>query len=257
MGILIEVTSDNASPREWEALAAFVSVMQGKPALLASTAAPAAPPPPTTAAPVADAGAPSGGNGAGPASGEESAGEGPIVTPTTLPEIVVPEGVEVDTRSLPWDGRIHASTKTKVKSGEWTAKRNVDPELVKAVEAELFKAMSAPPAGTAPAAPPPPATGGPVIQVEGAPAAPAAPPPPATTPPVVAEGPAAAPPPPTEPAAGDTPFTSFMRTVVAKQAAGTVTTAMTNEIAASLGLTSIRDLANRPDLIATFEALLP
>jgi hypothetical protein len=48
-----------------------------------------------------------------------------------------------------------------------------------------------------------------------------------------------------------------MRTVVAKQAGGTVTTQMTNEIAASLGLTSIRDLANRPDLIPTFEALLP
>lgn len=52
-------------------------------------------------------------------------------------------GVELDSKGLPWDERIHASTKTKIASGEWKAKRGVDDATVAAVEAEL-RAVAAP-----------------------------------------------------------------------------------------------------------------
>jgi hypothetical protein len=54
------------------------------------------------------------------------------VAPTSL----APD-VERDSKGLPWDERIHASTKSKLTSGEWKAKRNVDAALVATVEAEL------------------------------------------------------------------------------------------------------------------------
>lgn len=47
-------------------------------------------------------------------------------------------GVELDSDGLPWDSRIHASTKTKISSGAWKAKKGInDPGMVKRVEAEL------------------------------------------------------------------------------------------------------------------------
>ena len=47
-------------------------------------------------------------------------------------------GVELDSTGLPWDERIHASTKTKTQKGVWTARRGVNDEaFIKSVEAEL------------------------------------------------------------------------------------------------------------------------
>lgn len=74
----------------------------------------------------------------------------------------VPGTVERDSTGLPWDARIHASTKTKVASGAWTAKRNVDPAFKAQVEADLrglpAPAAAAPAVPVAPpAAPPAPA----------------------------------------------------------------------------------------------------
>jgi len=51
-------------------------------------------------------------------------------------------GVDVDASGLPWDGRIHASTKKKTAKGMWKAKRNVDPALTKQVESELAQVMA-------------------------------------------------------------------------------------------------------------------
>ena len=67
----------------------------------------------------------------------------------------VPGTVERDSTGLPWDARIHASTKTKVASGAWTAKRNVDPAFKAQVEADL-RGLPAPAAAApaVPAAPP-------------------------------------------------------------------------------------------------------
>lgn len=56
--------------------------------------------------------------------------------------------VELDSKGLPWDERIHAGTKTKIKSGEWKAKKGVEAATVAQVEAELRARVSA---GNAPA----------------------------------------------------------------------------------------------------------
>ena len=45
--------------------------------------------------------------------------------------------VELDTAGLPWDVRIHASTKTKVKDGTWKSKRGLDETTKQSVIAEL------------------------------------------------------------------------------------------------------------------------
>jgi hypothetical protein len=56
---------------------------------------------------------------------------------------------EFDTEGLPWDKRIHASTKSKLKSGAWKKMRGVDDHDVELVEAELRGAMASPlPAAT-------------------------------------------------------------------------------------------------------------
>lgn len=44
---------------------------------------------------------------------------------------------EFDSNNMPWDERIHASTKTKNKDGTWKRGRNVDDAVFAAVEAEL------------------------------------------------------------------------------------------------------------------------
>ena len=69
--------------------------------------------------------------------------------------------VELDGEGLPWDRRIHASTKTRRQSDNtWKLARGVDEALVEQVKGELRVAMSAgaPPApAAAPQAPPAPA----------------------------------------------------------------------------------------------------
>lgn len=69
----------------------------------------------------------------------------------------------VDSAGLPWDERIHASTKTTVADGTWRKKKGVSPELIAAVEAELLGKPAAatsgpmvPPAPTVPASVPVP-----------------------------------------------------------------------------------------------------
>jgi len=44
---------------------------------------------------------------------------------------------------IPWDERIHSGSRTVLKDGSWKLKRNVDPELVKTVESELFRVSCA------------------------------------------------------------------------------------------------------------------
>jgi hypothetical protein len=64
---------------------------------------------------------------------------------------------ETDSRGLPWDERIHSSSKEKNKDGSWRYKRGVDKNLLPQVEAELLAGRS-PNQSTAPMpviAPPP------------------------------------------------------------------------------------------------------
>lgn len=86
-------------------------------------------------------------------------------------------GVELDKNGLPWDERIHAGTKTKLKGGEWKAKKQVDPALVASVEAELRARVAASPAPVAvvPAVPAAPAVDPAAVFGAAAPVAPLAP----------------------------------------------------------------------------------
>lgn len=85
------------------------------------------------------------------------------VVPANATQAASPAGgVELDSAGLPWDERIHASTKTKIANGQWKSKRGLnDPAFVKRVEDELRGVASAPtppaaPVPSVPAAPPAP-----------------------------------------------------------------------------------------------------
>lgn len=57
--------------------------------------------------------------------------------------------VPVDSEGLPWDGRIHSSSKEKlVKDSTWKLKRGVDKALVEQVKAELRGVMAIPTTAT-------------------------------------------------------------------------------------------------------------
>jgi hypothetical protein len=67
--------------------------------------------------------------------------------------------VTLDKVGLPWDERIHASTKTFNADGTWRKKRGIDATTISTVEAELKLLMAIPspaPVAAAPAIPPPP-----------------------------------------------------------------------------------------------------
>lgn len=72
---------------------------------------------------------------------------------TTVENIAAAQGnVELDASGLPWDGRIHAGTKTKTQKGEWTKKKGCDEAVFAAVMAEL-RAMYPEPQTTAASVP--------------------------------------------------------------------------------------------------------
>ena len=66
--------------------------------------------------------------------------------------------VELDTQGMPWDIRIHARTKTKMKDGSWKKLRGVGPNIVKQVEAELKAVQNIPAPPPSVAVPVPPVT---------------------------------------------------------------------------------------------------
>jgi hypothetical protein len=53
-------------------------------------------------------------------------------------------GPDRDADGLPWDGRIHSSSKALLVDGKWRQRRNTDPAVVAAVTAELRAALGAP-----------------------------------------------------------------------------------------------------------------
>lgn len=171
-------------------------------------AAPAVPPPPADAVPPAP-----------PASMPPSAATAPTAAPA----------VERDSAGMPWDARIHASSKSKIADGTWRSKRNVDDALRATVEAELKGAA-------APAAPAAPAT----------PAAPAVPPPPAAaTPPAAPAAPA-----------GPRGFPQYMVEVGAAFTANPLkANAASTKAAESVGLQNIGQLVGKPELIEQFDAV--
>lgn len=174
----------------------------------------------------------------------------PAVVPTAQPAstplsaatapTAVPGTVERDSTGLPWDARIHASTKTKTKEGVWTAKRNVPDDLRAQVVADL-RGLPAPAAAvapvTAPAAPLPPA-------------APAAPLPPAAPPAAPVAAPVAA---PAAPQAKT--FAEYMAEVGGAFSARPVDahTAMAAALAPH-GMQHVGQLAGKPELIPAVDA---
>lgn len=58
---------------------------------------------------------------------------------------VTPAGVELDSEGIPWDGRIHSSSKKKlVENGRWKLIRGIDKDYVDEIKAELLSGLAAP-----------------------------------------------------------------------------------------------------------------
>lgn len=155
----------------------------------------------------------------------------PAGAPTAPAAPTSPAGVELDSGGIPWDGRIHGSTKAKNADGTWRQKRGLnDPALRKRIEAELLAALAAGTLAPAAAAPPPAA----------APTAPAVPP-------------AAPPAPPAPPAAPPTPAAETFATLIARITPhlnpARLTDAHVARVMSGVGLTGIAQLATRPDLV--------
>ena len=101
--------------------------------------------------------------------------------PPPPPATIIPQGpispatgATLDKDGLPWDARIHASTKTFNADGTWRKKRGVETTLIQTVEGELKKLMAIPsPAVAAPTPPVPPPPPGPTVAVAPPPPPPA------------------------------------------------------------------------------------
>lgn len=175
-----------------------------------------------------------------------------------------------DSTGMPWDARIHASTKGTNEDGTWRKKRKVDPALVAAVEAELRGAAPAPAPIPAPvpmpvaipmaAAMPAPVAAAPAPAPVAMPApvpAPVTPmPAPVAAVPMPAPAPVAAPAPAAAPAAEGIDFTGFMAHLTSKMQTQQITSddlvALVQQINAAwtphghAPLGAITDLQNDP-----------
>lgn len=225
MQIHIELDTENAA--DLTALAALIISLRGDtpadfgspPPLLAEPAVPPAPPAPP------------------PPPASESLIEAEAARAATVPPPPPAASADVDKTGLPYDARIHSSTKAVNNDGTWRNKRNVDPALLATVTAEL-RAAAGPPEQQSPeaafsppaAAPPAPPAEPPVEQQPPAPPAPPAP---------------AAPPPP-----GGLTYASLIKECNEKGK----TYDELNSLAVMLGLTKFADLVKRPDLFESFHA---
>jgi len=157
---------------------------------------------------------------------------------------------DVDVRGIPWDERIHASTKATNGDDTWRNKRGVDKALLAAVEAELLAAVDSAPVPNAPDAPAATASGADVAEAASEvplPPAPAA----EASATIIPEAPAS-------PSADAPTFKDAMAIVTTRQREGTLTQVQVSEAAQALGLSSVVDLAKpaNAEHIAAFIALL-
>lgn len=142
----------------------------------------------------------------------------PALPPTPAPALppVPAPGVQLDSAGTPWDSRIHSSSKAFVADGTWRLRRNLDPNILAAVKAELGQAMSAP---------------APII-----PAAPVVPPQP--------------------PVAPTAPVVLTFPGLLQKITAAGITKEQASAAAVKLGLPSFALVATRPDLLPAMAAEL-
>lgn len=209
--------------------------------------------------------------------------EAPAATTSTSTTTGSVSTVDLDSEGLPWDGRIHSSSRQKlVKGGGWKKIRGVDPELVEKVEAELRQALAAgKPASSAgapsnpiasPAANPAPVTiatapatppAGVIAPSATAPESQIAPPPPPVAPveaPAIPFTPTATGTAQTAPTAvapatttgSPSNFPEFMRALTSKGYSAESVSAVVQ----SFGLPNLPTLATRPDLIPDIAAAL-
>ena len=155
----------------------------------------------------------------------------------------------MDASGLPWDGRIHASTRTKTQDDLWKMKRNAPEEVVEKVTDELRQTMGAGTVDT-----PTPSQ---VFAI--APAiAPAAITPPPFAPVAVTPAPPASTSTTETPQAGTVtgaslfnrnPFIALMKQITVGHTNKTLTQEAITQAVQSVGLTSLPMLNVRPDLI--------
>lgn len=161
----------------------------------------------------------------------------------------IPTGSSTDSTGLPWDERIHASTRTQTAKGVWKKRKSVDDATMQAVEAELRGASQ--PQASAPAMPAPVAMPMMPVVPTAAPVAmpmsmPVAQPEPEPMPVAIAAAPAGP------------SFPEFMQVISSLMAGATpkLTTENLMWLAGQLGLNAVTDLSTQPEKIAEAVSLL-
>ena len=151
--------------------------------------------------------------------------------------------VELDVKGLPWDSRIHSSSKNKLANGCWKVARGKAPEYVAQVEAELMVARSVPIIATEAATPFPQN----VV--------------PGPHPGTVVAAPVVVPPPPPPPNADPVSFETLMTRISPQISAGVLPPQAVMEACKANGLQSVVGLQSSPQLVplvwATLKATYP
>lgn len=185
---------------------------------------------------------------------------------------------ELDSTGLPWDERIHASTRTQTAKGVWKKRKGVDEATTAAVENELRARDSLPvplPVGI-PVAPPvaapmpvPAPAPAPIPTIPLLPQADAPMPAPATPAPAPIAPPVAAPTPVPMPVTAPAPVAqsesvdmmTLMTKIAAGQTAGTLDADYVNDLVKRVGtafnqpINSVVDMMSKPDML-TYTAQL-
>lgn len=140
---------------------------------------------------------------------------------------------DLDSAGIPWDVRIHAGSKARMKADNtWKLKPGVDKALVEQVKAELLGVQAVP----VPPAPP-------VTLADAA---------------AVSTVPQAPPPPPAPVSNCPANFAELIKEVTTRITAGTMTADQVNAACVTVGLQMCNQLAARPDLIqAVWSVLCP
>lgn len=176
---------------------------------------------------------------------------------------VAASATERDSEGIPWDERIHASTKTTNKDGTWTRRRNTPDATFDAVMAELKAANTQRTLDAAAAMTTAPAVAVPVPPTPSVPAPPTSAESPAPSPaPAAPAASSSAPAVPAPPTAASS-FPQIMMKVTKAQTAGKVTPEAIKNLLMSIGAApdangnyGIIALNKQPDLIPAFDALL-
>lgn len=184
---------------------------------------------------------------------------GVLAFPSGGPSQVDPPASNLDKNGLPWDDRIHASSKAKTQDGSWRTKRGVDAGVLAAVQAELKALMGLPSVPTWLPGKDGPVHNTPVV------AEPTVPPPPAVPAAAVVPGitsspvpsaPTVAPAVPSVPSVVGSPFISLINFASAKNHEGKLTEDEIKAACQAVGVPDISVITNRPDLCPHVEASL-